>query len=134
MRAIKELEKSGYIFSVDINIKHDGSELNNKTDLNEWFEQIKENKQEAISYIRRRIDSSVNVKAQMFHDDLCIHIADNIRKSEALRRDVNKMIKAEGANVNKDLLIDMLIQIVALLTSDELFYKQNHGGIKNAIT
>ena len=123
MKSIKTLESLGFNITLDVKIVNDGGVSPDKNIVDECIERIREHKQEAISYLRRRMSDSTEIKKLDAIDSLLIDTAAKLLKSEALRREINLYIKA--GNISKDTLVDMLLKLASLITGDDLFYTLN---------
>lgn len=77
----------------------------------------KEDKQEGDNPILTR-----HIERDKQSQEIYFKMANNIKKSERLRRNINKDIKNK---VSKDIILKSCLECISLMTGDSVFYSQN---------
>lgn len=110
MKIIRDIEGLKYKVELIEEIKITGGGDNSL--LPELIEQLREQKKEAIAYLRKR-KASTNEKTNIFQEDLILELGRKYLKAEKLKTKINLTLKEN--NYDKDLLIKDFIELVNIL-------------------
>lgn len=119
--AFEEMIKQGEEFAKEVESKGLFAELERQLEvLNEDKIEDKSAFEMTEELNRIKTQRESKVKADELLQELYLKTAENIRKSESLRTEINK-----DSFDDKDKIIDTLLYTVGLLAKDDLFYQTN---------
>lgn len=90
-------------------------------------EQVADTKEVDQEFINLEKRAAENKKQQEYYYSICEEYQNNIRKSQFIRSDINKLIK-DGASLVE--VTSKAIECIGLMTGDKLFITQNIKGLE----